>query len=110
VSSVSESIRCDLIQMIEDDPTPFQYGGTEYIGASSGINSRRPIEIGGFEDMPELTIAINLKNLDGSELFGPDRPGVNDQITVAGVVYRIERTEIDSSQECLQMDLRSNHA
>lgn len=95
--------------MIEDDPTYFTYAGTEYIGASSGINAMRPLEIGGFEEAPELTIAINLKTIAGDNTFGQDNPEVGDRITVDEVEYRIEKTEIDSFGESLQMDLRSKH-
>ena len=102
-------IRMDLINMIEDDPIVFTYQSVEYRGASSGINARRPLEIGGFEEMPELTIAVNLRRYDGDEVFGQDRPSVGDHISVREVEYRIERTEIDSLEECLQMDLRSKH-
>jgi hypothetical protein len=107
MSAFAEAIRFDLISMIEEDPVNFIFAGTEYVGASSGINRSAPLEIGGFEDRPELKIAINLRDIDGSLVFGQDRPKVNDRITVGGKTYRIDRTEIDSLEECLQMDLRS---
>jgi hypothetical protein len=107
--STADAVRSDLIVMIEEDPTAFIYNGTEYRGASSGINARRPLELGGFEDQPELTIAVNLRTAQGDLLFGQDRPDVNDRITVGGVEYRVDRTELDSLGECLQMDLRSKN-
>jgi hypothetical protein len=93
--------------MIEDDPTTFTYAGAEYRGASSGINRRRPMEIGGFEDQPEMNLAVNLRDIDGGLIFGQDAPEVGDRITVGGIEYRIDRTEVDSMAECLQLDLRS---
>lgn len=105
--SDGEQIRDDLITMISEDPTPFQFAGVEYVGIKSGINRRRPLEVGGFEDMPELTLVVNLRDGDGGLTFGQDRPTVGKYITIATTQYRIDRTEIDSYEECLQMDLRS---
>jgi len=93
--------------MIDDDPVLFQFGGVEYMGASSGVNRRRPLEIGGFEDQPELSIAINLVNMEGDRVFGQDPPVVGSRITVNGIAYRVDRTEVDSFNECLQIDLKS---
>jgi hypothetical protein len=93
--------------MIEEDPVTFQFNGTEYRGAASGLNRRRPLEVGGFDEQPEITIAINIRNKDGDLVFGQDRPKVGSQITYKGKVYRVDRTEVDQFEECLQMDLRS---
>lgn len=109
MSALSETIRFDLITMIEEDPLAFLFNGVEYIGTGSGLNRTEPLEIGGFEERPELTIAINLKDTNGDLVFGQDRPAVNDRVTVGGKVYRVDRSEIDSMEECLQMDLRSPH-
>lgn len=95
--------------MIEEDPVSFTFEGAEYRGSSSGLNMRKPLQLGGFEEMPELTIAVNLRDAVGDLVFGQDRPDVGDYITTGGVVYRIDRTEIDSFEECLQMDLRSKN-
>lgn len=100
-------VRRDLIALIGDAPTMFQFAGTEYTGALSGWNNRNPLEIGGYEPMPELTLAINLRNIEGDTVFGQDRPKAGDTITIQDVRYRIDRTEVDSFEECLQMDLRS---
>lgn len=107
--TLAETIRMDLIGIIQDDPTSFEWKENEYTGTSSGVSARRPLEIGGFEDQPELTISINIKQLDGGDTFGQDIPKVGDRITVENVTYRIDRTEVDSFGECLQMDLRSQH-
>lgn len=93
--------------MIEDDPTTFVFSTNEYRGACSGLNRRRPMEIGGFEDQPEMTLAVNLRDIEGGLVFGQDMPSIGDRITIGGVDYRVERTEVDSMGECLQMDLRS---
>lgn len=93
--------------MIEDAPALFLFGGVEYRGTASGINRRRPLETFGFDDQPELTIAINIRDRYGAAVFGQDRPGIGSRITYQGTVYRVERTEIDCFDECLQMDLRS---
>ena len=93
--------------MIQDDPRTFQHGGTEYTGAASGLTRRRPLEIGGFEDQPEMVLIINLRDAHGGEVFPSVRPAVGDRVTVGAKTYRIESTEIDPFEECLQMDLRS---
>lgn len=107
--ALAETIRHDLLALIEDDPVTFQFEGVEYVGASSGIAARRPLEIGGFEEQPELTIVINLRRAEGDATFGQDMPQDGDRITVGERVYRVDRTEIDTHRECLQMDLRSPH-
>lgn len=95
--------------MIGDFPTLFQFGGVEYRGSASGKAERRPLEIGGFEPQPEMTLAINVRKAQGDPVFGQDMPAENDTVTIAGRDYRIDRTEIDETGECLQMDLRSPH-
>ena len=95
--------------MIEDDPVTFTHEGTEYRGTIGGINRRRPLEVGGFQEEPEIVLAVNVKNSQGGNLFGQDRPKVGDRITIGVKTYRIDRTELDSFEESLQMDLRSEH-
>ena len=107
MSTLAETIRHDLLELIEDDPQTFQFQDVEYRGASSGINHTHRLESGGFEQMPELTIAVNLRDINGDLTFGQDTPAAGDRITVNETEYRIDRTEIDSFRECLQMDLRS---
>ncbi len=105
--TLAEVIRYDLIAMIEDDPTTFQFNGTEYTGTSSGVIRRRPLEVGGFDDQPEISIAINIYDRTGADQFGANPPQVGDRITVGPKTYRIDRTEVDAMGECLQLDLRS---
>lgn len=99
--------RDDLLAIIEDAPALFEFKGAEYRGTASGINKSRPLEIGGFEDRPELTIVINLKDASGAEVFGQDRPDVGDRITYRGTTFRVDSTETDSFEEALQLNLRS---
>lgn len=105
--SLGDESRADLIAIIEDDPALFQFEGTEYRGTASGVNRSRPLEIGGFEDRPELTIVINLKDANGAEVFGQDRPEVGDRITYRETEYRVDSTEVDSMEESIQLNLRS---
>lgn len=107
MATLAEAIRYDLLTLIEEDPAYFTFNGTEYVGAISGVVRRRPLEMGGFDDQPELTLAVNLRNVAGDAVFGQDRPDVGDRITYQNKTYRIDRTEVDSFGECLQMDLRS---
>jgi len=107
--ALADTVRRDILALIREDPVPFQFEGVEYVGASSGIAARKPLEIGGFEEQPELTIVINLRTREGDAVFGQDMPQEGKRVTVREVVYRIDRTEIDSVQESLQMDLRSPH-
>ena len=105
--SLGEETRFDLIDIIEDDPATFQFNGVEYRGTVSGINNSRPLEIGGFEERPELSIAINLKDAQGGLVFGQDRPVVGSRITYREILYRVDSIEIDSFQEAMQLNLRS---
>lgn len=102
-------LAADIIDIISDAPATFQFGGKEYTGSASGLNRSRPLEIGGFEDRPELTIIINLKDASGANVFGQERPAVGDRITYRQTEYRVDSTEIDSDEQALQMNLRSKH-
>lgn len=107
MSALAETVRIDLIAMIEDDPVSFDFDGATYQGTSSGVSKKTPLEIGGFEPQPELTIAVNLHNLDGDDVFTSGAPTEGDTITVDNISYRVDRTETDPTGECLQLDLRS---
>lgn len=98
----------DLRALIADAPQVFVFEGVEYIGTISGANNRRKLEIGGFDEMPEMTLVIALKDADGAATFD-GLPEVNEKVTVGTVTYRIERTEIDPFNAGFQMDLRSQH-
>lgn len=97
----------DLRAIIADDPVTFVFAGEEYTGTRSGMNRRHTLEIGGFDDMPELTIAVCLKYADGSPTF-VNNPALGERIRVNGIDYRIDRTEIDAAGVSFQMDLRSD--
>lgn len=105
--TLGEIVRLDLIAMIEDDPVTFLFNGTEYTGTFSGVNRRRPLEIGGFEPDPDLVLVLNLRDRNGGDVFGQDKPSVGSRITINEVEYRVDRTEVDPLEECLQLDLRS---
>lgn len=88
------------------DPVTFTYGGTDYAGTLSGTNLRRPLELGGFQDEPELTLVIARSDANGSPTIDP-LPSIGEKVTVNGLSYRIERTESDAEGAGYQMDLRS---
>lgn len=96
----------DLRAIIAESPVTFTFNGTDYTGTRSGLNLRQPLEIGGFQDVPELTLVVSIYQADGSLTMNP-LPEVNEQVTIAGTNYRIERTERDAEGVGYQMDLRS---
>lgn len=104
---IPDEIRDDLLSMIEDDPALFQFNGVEYRGTISGINRSRPLEIGGFNDTPQISIAINLRDAQGDNVFGQDRPRVGSRITYRETEYRVDSTEIDTMEQAMQLNLRS---
>lgn len=96
----------DLRAIIAQDPVTFTFEGEEYVGTRSGLNLRQPLEIGGFQDEPEMTLVISIYRQDGSRTI-EDLPNVNQKLTIGSTVYRIERTERDAEGVGYQMDLRS---
>lgn len=104
--TIGEIAAADLRQMIDEAPITFTYDGADYIGTVSGKNLRRPLEMGGFQEEPDLTIAINLKDAAGNSIF-VEAPSVGDDIILGSHAYRVDRTEIDEFSEALQLDLRS---
>lgn len=104
--TIGELAAADLRQMISEAPVTFTYNGIDYIGTVSGKNLRRPLEIGGFHEEPEVTIAINLKDAAGNSTF-EEAPSVGDTILIGSHTYRVDRTELDAFSEALQLDLRS---
>lgn len=104
--TIGQIAAADLRAMIAEWPVPFMYGGVEYIGTVSGKNTRRPLEIGGFQTEPEVTIVINLKDAAGNPTFA-EAPSIGDDIIIGNTRYAVDRTELDEFSEALQLDLRS---
>lgn len=96
----------DLRAIIAENPVIFTFNGTDYTGTRGGLNLRQPLELGGFQDEPEITLVVAISQADGSLTMNP-LPEVNEQITIAGAAYRVERTERDAEGAGYQMDLRS---
>lgn len=94
----------DLRGMIADSTVTFTFDGVDYVGTQSGLTQRKPLEIGGFQEEPALTIVIQLADQYGTATF-TTQPSIGDRITVNGVTYRVDRTELDEHRVALQMDL-----
>ncbi len=105
--TLAEVIRDDLLSLISDDPVEFVFQSQTYTGTKGGLSRQKPLEIGGFEPAPDLVLVVNLYALDGSSTFASGNPSAGSYVTVGGVEYRVDRTEVDTFGECLQMDLRS---
>lgn len=104
--NIGEMAAADLRTMIAEAPFVFRYDGIDYTGTLSGKSLRRPLEIGGFQEEPEITIVINLKDAAGNSTF-VDAPTIGDDIIIGNHTYRVDRTELDEFSMALQMDLRS---
>ncbi len=98
----------DLRAMISDAPQLFTFSGNSYTGTISGLNMRRALELGGFEEGPEMTLVIALKDSVGANVF-VTLPTVGQSVIIGTKTYRIDRTEIDPLNVGFQMDLRSAH-
>jgi len=105
---LSDMAAADLRGLIADAPVTFTFDGADYIGTQSGISKRKPLEIGGFQDEPMLSIVINLADQYGTPTFST-QPDVGDKVSIGGITYRIDRTEIDEFAVALQMDLITPH-
>ena len=75
----------------------------------TGLVQRSTLEVGGFQEEPLVTIAIQLRDPEtGAEKF-VSPPEVNDLAMLAGRNYRIERTEKDQFGYTMQIDLVTPH-
>lgn len=104
--SLAETSAADLRAIIAEWPVQFVFGGNTYTGTVSGKNSRKPLEIGGFQDEPEISLVINLKDASGNPTF-EQAPATGNDLIIGNHVYRIERMELDEFSQSLQFDLRS---
>lgn len=102
----AQTLRSDLLQIIAENPVTFSFDGVEYTGTMSGKNLRVPLEIGGFQDEPELSIIIAIHDAYGNRVMNT-LPAVGQKVTTGGTTYRIDRIETDVENVGLQMDLRS---
>lgn len=98
----------DLRGMIDDAPVSFIFEDATYTGTRSGIAARKPLEVGGFQEEPSLSLAINLADKFGTPTF-TTQPDIGGKVTIGGTVYRIDRVEIDEFGVSLQMDLITPH-
>ena len=73
----------------------------------TGLTSRRPLEIGGFQDEPEITISVSNIDLETGGCVFSTLPEVGTVALFGGENYRIDRIEEDSFSSDVLMDLRS---
>lgn len=106
--SASDIYHADIRQMVSDAPQLFTWNGQEYIGAISGQSVRKRLEIGGFDEEPEMSLVIALRDEVGSPVF-VTLPTVGEKVTVGTRQYRIDKTEIDQFNTAFQLDLKSIH-
>jgi hypothetical protein len=92
--------------MINDAPQEFYFNGEKFIGAISGQTERKALEVGGFDEEPELTLVIAIRDEYGA-LTMPALPVIGESIRIGTNTYRVDRTEIDQFNAGFQMDLRS---
>lgn len=97
----------DLRAMVMDDPVPFTFDGAIYMGTWSGPARAKTLEIGGYNPDADASLAIPLIDRYGNPTFA-ERPGVKSLVTIRGHVYRVERTETDPQESCIQLDLVTN--
>jgi hypothetical protein len=104
--TIGEMAAADLRWMISEAPVTFTFDGADYVGTVSGKNLRRPLAMGGFQEEPEITLAINLFDANGNPTF-IEAPSVGMDLVIGLHTYRVERTEVDEFSQALQLDLRS---
>jgi hypothetical protein len=104
--TIGEMAAADLRNMIADAPVEFTFNGLVFVGTCSGKSFRRPLEMGGFEDEPDVTLVTPLKTPERAPVFGI-APAVGDYILIGQTTYKVDRTELDEFSESLQLDLRS---
>jgi len=68
---------------------------------------RRPLEIGGFQDEPEVIIAISNFDPETGERVFPIIPTVGTSVLLAGETYRIDRIEESAYGNDVVMELRT---
>ena len=104
--TIGEAYGADLRNMISDAPVTFTFNGASYTGTYSGIDRRRPLEIGGFSDEPTITLAVALKDSLQVSVFSA-APAEGDQVTISGTAYRVVSTETDMFGEGLELSLET---
>lgn len=98
----------DVRVMVADAPQPFTWNDQDYVGAISGQTVRKRLEIGGFDEEPEMILVVALRDEVGAKVF-VTLPTVGEKVTVGTRQYRIDKTEIDQFNTALQLDLRSTN-
>jgi hypothetical protein len=98
----------DLLAMIADAPVTATIEGTEYTGTYTGVVKRRPLEIGGFQEEPEVSIVFSLYDSSGIEVFST-RPAIGSQVVIGSRPYRVVRSEVDPFEIGIQLDLTTPH-
>jgi hypothetical protein len=106
--TLADVLAADMRALIADAPMSFTFDGGTYTGTRSGIATRKPLEIGGFQEEPILSIAINLADAYGTPTF-TTQPDTGDTVIIGSTTYRIDRTEVDEFGVALQLDLVTPH-
>ncbi len=100
-------IASDLRNIISDVPQVFVFKDQEYTGSVSGTSRTRRLEVGGFDDAPDLSLVVSLKKDDGTATF-VNAPVCGDRIRVNGIDYRVDRSDIDALLVGYRIDLRKD--
>ena len=96
----SDLIARDMLGIIADAEETFTWNGADYACTRSPINRTKPLEVGGYMDIPDLTVVTTYKkeapNGDLVSRFPSDiAPDINAQMTIDSVAYRITGRTID---------------
>ena len=94
----------DLRAIIGDAAREFTFDGSIHTGRITVLSSSRPLEIGGYQPEPTLTLIIALSDEVGNRTF-VERPKSGDLITIESISYRVIRAETDPHESMLTLEL-----
>jgi hypothetical protein len=109
VPLTAEQIARDIRKsLIGDAEQVFTFQGSDYSGRITPLGMTRPLEVGGFQEEPTLSLLVALITAEGNRTFGT-RPAVGDRVTVQGKDYRILSINTDNLGAFMSIDLTSVH-
>ena len=99
MATVQDIMKADAEAMRDDLPTTFTFGATSYTGSLTDVRLENEMRGEGYLPMADAELTIILDD------FGTP-PVVNDYVTIAGVVYRVDERHNSPEGETARLMLK----
>jgi hypothetical protein len=106
---ISNSMREDLAQMIQDLPVVFVYSGGSYAGTRSETNDNDDMEPGGFnpQDAFNLVVPLEVKTAGTwTSTFTGSQPDLGSALVINGGFWRVQTAQRSQDGLALMLGLR----